>query len=429
MLFRPVPWQATAPDFYGTVSGASFTGGRDASSSPDTGTVTITLNGTAYQTTYGGSDTASSIATRLASLISAGSWANASASGGTVTITAKSTGPGGDYTVAASSTYDTAHFGQPSFTASPSASALSGGYDATAIDNQPLRTLYSYDALGNLLRVDQKGTAPNDSTQWRTRTFTYDSLSQLLTATNPESGTITYSYDLDGNLLQKASPAPNQTGTATQTVSYCYDELHRVTGKGYGAQSCPLTTPVISYVYDTGTNAKGKLTLLTDQAGTASYTYDILGRLTTETRTLTGANNATIPKTLSYEYNLDGSLYKLHYPSGNVVTYEPGAAGSTLSAKDTGNAINYATSATYGPDSALTGFISGYGTSFAGITNAFSYNKRLQPVNMSANSPSQTVFSIGYDFHLGNGTTGADNGNVFGITNYKDNDPQPDVHV
>src|SRR6185312_11824920 len=27
-----------------------------------------------------------------------------------------------------------------------------------------------------------------------------------------------------------------------------------------------------------------------------------------------------------------------------------------------------------------------------------------------------TVFSIGYDFHLGNG----DNGNVFGITNYKD---------
>jgi RHS repeat-associated protein len=92
----------------------------------------------------------------------------------------------------------------------------------------------------------------------------------------------------------------------------------------------------------------------------------------------------------------------------------------TLSAKDTGNNINYVTTATYGPDSALTGFISGYSTSFAGITNAFSYNKRLQPVNMSANAPSQTVFSIGYDFHVGNGTTGADNGNVFGITNYKD---------
>jgi RHS repeat-associated protein len=40
---------------------------------------------------------------------------------------------------------------------------------------------------------------------------------------------------------------------------------------------------------------------------------------------------------------------------------------------------------------------------------------------MSASAPSQTVFSIGYDFHVGNGTTGTDNGNVWGITNYKDN--------
>jgi YD repeat-containing protein len=107
-----------------------------------------------------------------------------------------------------------------------------------------MRTLYSYDALGNLLRVDQKGTAPNDSTQWRTRTFTYDSLSRLLTANNPESGTIPYSYDLDGNLLQKTSPAPNQTGTATQTVSYCYDALHRVTGKGTARKAVRWPRPL-----------------------------------------------------------------------------------------------------------------------------------------------------------------------------------------
>jgi RHS repeat-associated protein len=407
-------------DFYATASGAAMTGGRDASSSPDTGSVTITVNGTPYQTTYGGSDTASTISTRLASSISGGSWANASASGGTVTVTAKTTGPGGDYTVSASSTYDSAHFAQPSFTPAPSASALSGGYDAAAIDNQPYRTLYTYDGLGNLLRVDQKGTAPTDSSQWRTRTFTYDSLSRLLTANNPESGIITYSYDADGNLLQKTSPAPNQTSSATQTVSYCYDALHRVTGKGYGAQSCPLATPVVTYAYDTGANAKGHLTSLTDQAGTASYTYDILGRLATETRSLTGANNAAISKSLSYDYNLDGSLKTLHYPSGAAVTYAPGAAGLTLSAIDSGSSVNYVTGATYGPDSALTGFVSGNSGTFAGITNAFTYNKRLQPVAMSANAPSQTVFSIGYDFHVGNGTTGADNGNVFGITNFKD---------
>ena len=226
--------------------------------------------------------------------------------------------------------------------------------------------------------MDQKGTAPSDGTQWRTRTFTYDSLSRLLTANNPESGTITYSYELDGKLLQKTSPAPNQTGSATQTVSYCYDALHRVTGKGYGAQTCPLATPVVTYAYDSGTNAIGHLTSLTDQAGTASYTYDILGRLTAETRMLTGANNAAISKTLSYDYNLNGSLYKLHYPSGNVVTYEPGAAGLTLSAKDTANGINYE-QAQHTVRTARLRASSAATAHFAGITNNFSYTPRLQP--------------------------------------------------
>ena len=93
-----------------------------------------------------------------------------------------------------------------------------------------------------------------------------------------------------------------------------------------------------------------------------------------------------------------------------------------LSAIDSGSGINYVTGATYGPDSALTGFVSGNSGTFAGITNAFSYNKRLQPLNMSATAPGQTVFSIGYDFHAGAGApgSGANNGNVFGITNYKD---------
>ena len=410
---------------------AALSGGSNPVTTPDSGSVTITVNGTNYSTTYGGGDTAATIAQRLASVISAGTLANASASGSMVTITTK-TGGNGNYSLAASYTWNNANFVQPSFTTATSGSRLAGGYDASALDNQPYTTLYIYDALGNLTCVEQHGNssgtgcsaAPsNDATSpWRVRRFTYDSLSRLLTARNPESGAITYTYDNDGELLQKASPAPNQTGSATQTVSYCYDELHRVTGKGYGAQSCPLTTPAVTYAYDSGANAKGHLVSLTDQAGTATYTYDILGRLATETRTLIGANNASIPKTVSYEYNLDSSLYKLHYPSGAVVTYTPDSAGRTLSAVDSGSGINYVTGATYGPDSALTGFVSGNSGTFAGITNSFAYNKRLQPLTMSATAPSQTVFSIGYDFHAGNGTanSGSDNGNVYGIINYKD---------
>src|SRR5438128_1178786 len=48
-------------------------------------------------------------------------------------------------------------------------------------------TSYQYDTLGNLTQVNQNGIGP--------RTFAYDSLSRLTSATNPESGTISYTYD------------------------------------------------------------------------------------------------------------------------------------------------------------------------------------------------------------------------------------------
>jgi YD repeat-containing protein len=65
-------------------------------------------------------------------------------------------------------------------------------------------TDYQYNTLGDLICAVQKGTdttafttcaaAP---TTWRPRSFTYDLLSRLLSATNPESGTISYTYDAE----------------------------------------------------------------------------------------------------------------------------------------------------------------------------------------------------------------------------------------
>jgi RHS repeat-associated protein len=214
-----------------------------------------------------------------------------------------------------------------------------------------LQTLYVYDALGNLLCVEQHGNVSGTgcsasptsdaSSPWRVRRFTYDSLSRLLTAHNPESGTITYAYDADGNVLQKTSPAPNQTGAATQTISYCYDKVHRLTGKAYSAQACPLTSPSVTYTYDLGTNGIGRLQSLTDQAGSSVYTYDVMGRTKSETRMIAG-----VSKQFSYDYNLDGSLWKLHYPSGRVVTYTQNAAGHTVSAADS-NGTTYASAEFY----------------------------------------------------------------------------------
>jgi hypothetical protein len=112
-----------------------------------------------------------------AALNAGGSPVTASANGSVISLTAKAPGQSTNYQVSGSSSV--------SFTAS--SATLSGGTDPGGLF-APLITLYSYDVLGNLLRVDQKGSAPNDSTQWRTRTFTYDSFSRLLTAHNPEFG-------------------------------------------------------------------------------------------------------------------------------------------------------------------------------------------------------------------------------------------------
>ena len=368
----------------------------------DSGTTTIAISGRAYNAFWSGSSTtAASIASSLASTINGDTtgFVTVSVSGGTISVTAKDLGmSGNNISLACSSSYDTNDFTTPSFSiACPS--ALSGGHEAGSL-SAPMITLYSYDGLGNLLKVSQQG-GTTDQTQWRIRTFSYDSLSRLLTATNPESGNISHVYDANGNILQRIAPAPNQPqgSTATQTISFCYDALNRVTDKSYTAQSpangqpCPLTGIVVHQGYDSGTNGIGHLTSLTDQAGSGSYTYESMGRMSGEQRTIAG-----VSKSMGYVYNLDGSIQKLTYPSLAVITYTPDSAGRVGAVQDMGNSISYVTGtcgpssnlACYDPTSAVSSFLSGAGSSFAGISNSFSFNNRLQPVNIVALAPNSS---------------------------------------
>jgi RHS repeat-associated protein len=417
----------SSPSFTASPATSTMAGGSNGSGGTtvyDAGTVSVTIGSFSASVSYGqpGNNSSTAVASALASALSSSSSpVTASSSGSSINIQYKTAGSAGNVGVSCtSSTNQGSYFSTPSFTCN--GSSLSGGLNSEgpSLDHNYFVTQYAYDALGNLTNVTQKGdTSTTSSSQWRVRNFSYDSLSRLLSATNPESGTITYVYDADGNMLQKTSPAPNQTGAATQTISYCYDGLKRVLGKGYGALSCPLTSAIVTYAYDSGTNGIGHLTSLTDQAGTDAYSYDALGRAVTEARVISG-----ISKTMGYGYNLDGSIATLTYPSNTVLTYMPWQSGSIAVAVPsavTDNAgIQYGTAALYNAAGQLVSFTNGQSATFQGISNSFSYNKRLQPVTISAATPSQTVFSIGYDFHVGDGNTGADNGNVWNIYNYRD---------
>src|SRR5205814_780318 len=89
----------------------------------------------------------------------------------------------------------------------------------------------------------------------QTRTFIYDSLKRLTSAINPESGTVGYQYDNNGNLTQKTDP--RMTGGLNWITTIVYDALNRPTSKSY--QNDGGITPAVTYTYDTATKGVGRL--------------------------------------------------------------------------------------------------------------------------------------------------------------------------
>jgi RHS repeat-associated protein len=176
-------------------------------------------------------------------------------------------------------------------------------------------TNYQYDVLDNLRQVTQA-----DGSITQTRTFTYSSIGHLLSAVNPESGLVRYTYDPDtGDLVSRA----DDRGFL---VTYTYDGLHRIKSKDYVEDG--NVTPDVTYeYYTTAATApnKGQLKSVTSSAATATYSnYDALGRFRTNTQQMSG-NAATY--TLRYTYWLSDEWKTLQYPSGRLVTFGADDAG------------------------------------------------------------------------------------------------------
>jgi RHS repeat-associated protein len=187
------------------------------------------------------------------------------------------------------------------------------------------RTSYSYDVLDDLIGVAQGS---------QTRTFVYDSLKRLLSATNPESGRICYGtvtlagvcqadgYDNNGNLLYRTDARGVQT-------TYAYDVLNRNTTVTYSDG-----TPDTLRLYDSAGNGKGRFyATYTGTGGSnkltlkATDSYDALGRpLNFRQHFWTGS---------AYDggyytwrtYDFAGHVKTQQYPSGRTVTYNYDQAG------------------------------------------------------------------------------------------------------
>ncbi|MBZ5524872.1 MAG: hypothetical protein LAP21_21785 [Acidobacteriia bacterium] len=398
----------------------------------DSGTVSITINGTPYSTPYGSGDTASAIAGRLATAINAGSVATAVAAGATVNLTSKTAGSAGNYTLATAYTWNTALFTNPSFTSSPSGATLTGGMDPGALNNNPYVTLYTYDTLNNLLCVEQHGAVTgtgcsanpsSDATSpWRVRRFTYDSLSRLLTTKNPEAGQLSYAYDNASRVISKTEPAPNQPWGSTQTVfvNYTYDALNRpldITYTGSATQNSSYRYDYTSFLGQTFTNPIGRQVAATAAGNTVNYfitSYDSMGRVK---QTVQCTPGVAVCQTFNAAYDLVGDMLTLGYPNGFSVTYGYDSAARLTSATDSSGNI-YAQTPTILASGAMQEFTSPNFSNFKFHTD---FNNRLQPTEIWAGSApgASSLFDKTYQYNPA-GLSQVNNGNIYTVTNVKD---------
>jgi RHS repeat-associated protein len=157
-------------------------------------------------------------------------------------------------------------------------------------------TNYTYDVLSHLITVQQtRGTVT------QTRSFNYNNSSGNVTAflqsaTNPENGTVTYTYNADNTLATK-------TDARSQQVSYTYDSFQRVT-----KITRPSGQNVVLY-YDTNPfssaysqNALGRLAAVQYQSNSPHtfvemYSYNTAGELTGKELQITWNCNWWYPST------------------------------------------------------------------------------------------------------------------------------------
>ena len=285
-------------------------------------------------------------------------------------------------------------------------------------------TDYAYDALGNLLTVNQKGGSSN-SANWHTRTFTYDLSSRLLTAANPENGTIAYAYDSDASCPTSNSLAGNLVKKVdARTIRTClqYDGLNRLTQKNFSD-----TTPTANYFYDQTSynglsiiNGIGHRTGMTDAAGSGAWSYDTIGRVKVDQRTNT-SSPSNITKTTSFIYDLSGDITQATYPTGRVVNYTFDSAGRPSTAADGSNGITYALGscasggACYAPQGSFSTITIGQTSAFTGLNLTHSYNSRFQPLEFKASSTAGNAMDITYSFI--DPVSQKNDGVVYSITN------------
>jgi RHS repeat-associated protein len=107
-----------------------------------------------------------------------------------------------------------------------------------------------------------------------------------------------------------------ETDAEGRTRTYTYDALDRVTQVVHTKTGVPAVT--VTFAYDQGVNGKGRRTSMSDPSGTTAWEYDLQGRVTKKTQTVTGL---ATPFVIRYRYDAFGRMDQLTTASGVALNY------------------------------------------------------------------------------------------------------------
>ena len=268
-------------------------------------------------------------------------------------------------------------------------------YDAvgnmvTATDQASNMTQRSFDALNRLCQITDPAsgiTRTSYDAHDRPLTVTaptgvatayvYDGFGDLIQENNPNTGTTVYNYDSAANRIKRVAA----TGAVTQ---YTYDALDRVLTKTFPSDSAENVT----YTYDQSGHGSGigRLTSVSDAAGTLSRSYDQLGNLLADARTTSAAVLTT-----AYTYDAANRIASITYPSDTTVSYTHDIMGriTAVAAQPNGGTntpvVSNVAYEPFGPYAALT-----YGN---GITETlgFDWDYRLTGITDAGTSRLQNL--------------------------------------
>jgi len=282
----------------------------------------------------------------------------------------------------------------------------SAGNIISMIDPAGNRTDYEYDCLNRLTAIIQPGNVATSyaynkqgkllgviDAEGHQTDYEYDDMGRLISTTSPDTGTFMYTYDEAGRPIQRIDARGIR-------VTYSYDALNRLTASHF-----PDPNEDIIYSYDSGPYGIGKLTRVTDPAGSIAFEYDAKGMPISKTNSING-----VSYTDTYAYTPGNRLSAASYPTGTTIHYQRNSTGKVtdVSMSHKGNSTSILNNITYLP------FGPAHSLEIGGSTASTGYDELYRMTVANPNEDTERTYT--YD----------DNGNVVSIR--VTNEPSKDQH-